>query len=60
MIRARDLIDWANRMATGCTLACPDGWISGEDLTALAEAVIDRAPFDYTPVYTERKEETLD
>ena len=51
MIRVRDLTNWAQFNAVGCTLECPDGWISGDDLKALAEAVINRAPFDYMPVY---------
>ncbi len=44
MLRVDILMEWANAVAIGKSNTYPDGWVSGENLQRLAEAVIDEEP----------------
>ncbi len=47
MIRVSELKEWANKNAIGRSPSVPDGWVSGEKLSELAEKVSAKEPLNY-------------
>lgn len=47
MISVKDLKFWIEKAAVGRSTTCPDGWVSGEKLTELAEKVSAKEPLNY-------------
>lgn len=47
MISVKDLKLWMEKAAVGRSTTCPDGWVSGEKLSKLAEAVSAKEPLNY-------------
>lgn len=58
MISVKDLRHWMEQEAIGRSTTFPDGWISGEKLSELAEKVSAKEPLNYNyrdnPDYTEQ------
>lgn len=46
MIKADDLVHWLRQHAVGRSITVPNGWVRGSELMQLAQAVLEKEPFD--------------
>lgn len=60
MIKTRDFITWALENSSNHSLNNPDGWLSGEDVMAVAKEICSFEPFDYIPPHKKKRQADID